>query len=141
MESGVLGSKAKENDMATGLDDELAVDGSVLYHDEAVADGGIDLYGGRDGFLASLRNGDPRGNDTVSRLQLSTRIWPFFREGFYRDKSFVPTGQYEATDYEAYLGLGLQAEEEVFVHFDPYSRRNQFNETGLNETTDGAQGA
>ena len=135
IESGVMGSMAKEKDVATGLDDEIAFDGSVLYHDEAVADGGVDLYGGRDGFLASLRKGEPRGNDTVSRLQLSARIWPFFREGFYRDQSFVPTGQYEATDYEAYLGFGREAAEDLFVEFGPYYRRNQFNRSDLTAPT------
>ncbi len=130
IESGVMGSMAKEKDPIAGLDDEIAFDGSVLYHDEAIAgkDGGLDLYAGRDGLLLGFRDGDARGNDTVSRLQITSRIWPFYREGFYRDGSFVPTGQYEGTDYEAYLGFGREAAQDLFVETGPYYRRNEFNE-------------
>lgn len=133
IEAGAMGSKAEEKDPASGLDDTIQFDGSVLYHDESIGDGGMDLYGGRDGFLASLRQGDPRGNDTVTRLQFSSRIWPFFREGYYDDRVFVSTGQYEGEDYEAYLGFGREAAQDLFVEFGPYYRRNQFDR---NDRTD-----
>ena len=33
----------------------------------------------------------------------------------------------EGTDYEAYLGFGREAAQDLFVEFGPYYRRNQFN--------------
>ena len=69
----------------------------------------------------------------MTRLQFSSRIWPFFREGYYDDRVFVPTGQYEGEDYEAYLGFGREAAQDLFVEFGPYYRRNQFDR---NDRTD-----
>lgn len=132
-----MGCMAEEKDPTRGLDDEIAFDGSVLYHDEALAgrDGGLDVYGGRDGFLLGFREGDARGNDTVSRLQITSRIWPFYREGYYDDGRFVPTGRYEGTDYEAYLGFGREAAQDLFVEMGPYYRRNQFESNEQTEPT------
>ena len=129
VKAGVMGSRAKDSDPAAGLDDEVAIDGSVFYHDESFGgrDGQFDAYAGRDGMVASIRDGRIVGNDTSSRLQLSARVWPFYREGFYRGDSFVPVGQYEGSDYEAYLGFGREAAQDLFVEFGPFYRRNSFD--------------
>lgn len=135
VEAGVMGSMASSSDPAAGLDDEIAVDGSVYFHREQSGSqaGQFDAYAGRDGLLLSIMDGRVIGNDTTTRLQLSSRIWPFYREGFYRGDSFVPTGQYEGTDYEAYLGFGREVQEGLLVEFGPFYRRNQFDR---NDRTD-----
>lgn len=135
IEAGVMGSMAASPDPAVGLDDELAIDGSVFFHDENSGSqaGQFDAYAGRDGLVLSILDGRVIGNDTSTRLQLSSRIWPFYREGFYRGDSFVPVGQYEGADYEAYLGFGREAADSLLIEFGPFYRRNQFDR---NERTD-----
>jgi hypothetical protein len=129
IEAGVLASKAAEEDPAAGLADEVAWDGSIFYHDDqfGVRTGQLDVYAGRDGICASLRDGRMQSGDTVSRLQLSGRLWPFYREGFYRGDSFVPTGQYEGNDYEGYLGFGRLAGEDLFIEFGPFYHMYEFD--------------
>jgi hypothetical protein len=133
--AGVLGSMAAEKDPAVGLDDELGVDGSVFFHDAGFAgsgrDGQLDVYAGRDGLYAGLRDGNLI-SDTITRIELKARLWPFYREGFYRGDNFVPTGHYDGRDYEAYLGFGREVADQLFVEFGPFYRRNQFGETDDN---------
>jgi hypothetical protein len=127
--AGAFGSLAKDKDPAAGLDDELAWDGSVWFHDDSFGNrnGQLDAYAGRDGFVASIIDGKVVGSDTVSRLQLSARLWPFYREGFYRGSSFVPVGRYEGKDWDAYLGFGREAAEGLFIEFGPYYGKKSFD--------------
>lgn len=133
IEGGVLGALATDEDPAAGLADEIAWDARLLYHNESFGSEAstLDAYAGRDGLLASIRDGRIVG-ETSTRLQLSARLWQFWREGFYRGDNFVPVGRYEGRDYEAYLGFGREATQGLFVEFGPYYRKNEFER---NETT------
>lgn len=114
---GMMGSKAREKVPAIGLDDELALDGHVYYHTEGFGgpEGGLDAYAGRDGIIASVRDGKVVGGENVTRLELKTRLFPFWREGYYQGDNFVPTGQYEGRDWEVYLGFGREASPGLFI--------------------------
>ena len=128
VEAGMIGAAATKDDQVAGLEDELAPDGYVFYHDEQFGkrSGQLDAYAGRDGLYASLRDGKLVGGETVSRIELTSRLWPFWREGFYRGKNFVPVGRYEGRDFEGYLGFGREAGQGMFIEVGPYWRRNEF---------------
>lgn len=132
LEAGMIGSMASEDDTTAGLVDETKWDGRAWYHagDFTGRSAELDAYAGRDGVLASLREGRIIGNDTTSRLQLSARPWQFYREGFYRGDSFIPTGRYEGRDWEGYLGFGRMAAEGLFVEFGPFYGRKTFRRSG-----------
>ncbi len=132
--AGMFGSVANQDDQTAGLTDEVAWDGSAYFHSDSFGgrNGEVDAYAGRDGLVGSIRDGKVIGSDTVSRLQLSARLWPFYREGFYRGKSFVPVGRYEGRDWDAYLGFGRMAAEGLFVEFGPFYGKKDFKR---NETT------
>lgn len=132
VKGGVFGSFANQDDATAGLADEVAWDGSFYYRADAFGgrSGEIDAYAGRDGLVGSIRDGRLVGNDTVTRLQLSARLWPFYREGFYRGGSFVPTGRYEGRDWEAYLGFGRMAADGLFVEFGPFYGKKTFAQNG-----------
>lgn len=134
VKGGMFGSMAKQDDAAAGLADEIAWDGSVYYHSSSLGGnaGEIDAYAGRDGLVASIRDGKIVGADTISRLQLSAELWPFYREGFYRGSTFVPVGTYEGRNWDAYLGFGKMAAEGLFIEFGPFYGKNRFER---NETT------
>jgi hypothetical protein len=127
--AGMIGAVAKEEDPATGLEDGLGLDGHVFYHSESVGGraGQLDLYGGRDGLLASLRDGKVVGNETTSRLDLGARLWSFYRDGSYQDDAFVPVGLYEGRDFNAYLGFGREVTQGLFLEFGPFYKRNTFS--------------
>lgn len=126
--AGMLGAVATDEDPAAGLDSQLAVDGHAFYHDEAFGSqtGQLDAYAGRDGLLASVTDGRLVGGETRTRLELKARLWPFYREGFYRDDAFVPVGRYEGRDYEGYLGFGREASPGLFVEFGAFYGRKEF---------------
>ncbi|MGE3172263.1 MAG: hypothetical protein AB7O97_06515 [Planctomycetota bacterium] len=127
--AGVLGAFAQSSDPSVGLEDEVAWDGSAWFHDESFGNrnGQLDAYAGRDGFVASILDGKVVGQDTATRLQLSGRLWSFYREGFYRGNAFVPVGRYEGTDWDAYLGFGREAAQGLFVEFGPFYRKYSFD--------------
>jgi len=135
LEAGVLGAYVDGPSVpANGLEDKIAWDGRVFYHDDSFGaqSSQLDAYVGRDGIVASLRDGRVVG-DTSSRLQLSARLWQFYRDGYYQDGSFVPVGQYEGRDYDVYLGFGREADEGLFVEFGPYYGRKDFERTDRTE--------
>lgn len=129
VKAGAFGAIATHEDDTAGLQDEIAWDANVYYHSDQFSgrNGTLDAYAGRDGFVGSLRDGRIVGDDTVSRLQVSARLWPFYREGFYRGDTFVPTGRYEGRDAEAYLGFGRMASEGLFIEFGPFYHKYDFD--------------
>jgi hypothetical protein len=129
---GLAGAMASGSDPAAGLDDVSAFNGSAWYHDEnfGTKQGTLDAYAGLDGLYGGIRDGRLLGGQTVSRLELKVRPFQFWREGFYRGNQFVPVGRYQGRDYEAYLGFGKEAAQQLFVEAGPYYRRNQFSRTG-----------
>ncbi len=135
--AGVMGSIADSADPAAGLDDELAVDGSIYYLDDAGGGGGsqFQAYAGRDGVVGSFRDGRIQGGETATRLQIAGRIWPFWREGFYRGDEFVPVGRYEGSDYEVYLGAGREAAQDLFVEMGPFYKRYSFERSDATDPT------
>ncbi len=98
---GLLGSLAGSEDPAVGLDDQLGWDGFVYYRQDRFADreSTLDVYAGRDGAYLGVTEGTLIGEGTQTRLEVSTRYFPFYREGFYRDGDFIPTGRYEGWDW------------------------------------------
>ncbi len=132
-EAGLIGTMASDKVPAAGLDDELTWDGRVYYHDEQFGENAneVDFYAGKDGVLASIRDGRIVG-DTISRLQLAYRPWQFYREGYYGEsQQFFPTGRYEGSDYEAFLGFGRQTAENLFVEIGPMYRQRKFERTDV----------
>lgn len=139
--AGALGSIAGVNsaDAAdSGLGDKIVADGSVFYHDAEFGGerkGQLDVYAGRDGVYAGVRDGDVV-DGAVSRIELKAQIWPFYREGFYNDnQNFVPTGQYAGRDYEAYLGVGREVAEKLFIEVGSYYRLYQFSTDDATSST------
>ncbi|MEM7199599.1 MAG: hypothetical protein AAF628_04995 [Planctomycetota bacterium] len=127
--AGVLGSLAGEEDPAIGLDDEIGWDGHVYYRQQRFADrqATLDAYAGRDGAYLGVSEGELVGQDTQSRLELTVRYFPFYREGFYRDGDFVPTGRYEGLDYGAQLTFARELSEGLRMEFGPFFRRMTFD--------------
>ncbi len=131
--AGASGSIAKEARPSDGLDDEIAPDGFVYYRNNRAGDSEavLDAYAGRDGFFVGLAKTDPSGG--IQRLELTGRAFPFYREGFYRDGDFIPTGRYEGTDYGAFLAVGNHPGEGLSMETGPYVRQYKFER---NDTTD-----
>lgn len=129
--AGIIGSHVNNEDTTVGLEDHIGWDGSILYEQASAAgkNGDLTAYAGRDGLYGCLRNGNVVGNDTQSRLEIKGRLWPFYREGYYSGKNFVPTGQYRGRDFEAYLGFGKPVQEGLFLEFGPFYRKNTFDST------------
>lgn len=107
VQAGVLGGLASDENPTIGLEDEYGWDGHVYFHQDSYGDAqaNLDVYAGRDGAYFSVAEGGLLGQETQSRLEISTRYFPFYREGFYRGDDFIPTGQYEALDYGAMIGV------------------------------------
>lgn len=129
IQGGLIGAIARDEDPAVGLEDAFGWDGHVYYRNESQPGAGnvLEAYAGRDGAFASLRDGQLIGDQTISRLELTARYFPWYREGFYRGSSFVPVGVYSGLDYGAYLGFGRKAAEDLYVEGGPFYKRNDFD--------------
>lgn len=129
LRAGALASFTENEIPANGAEDEIGWDGHVYYHQDQF--GGrpavLDVYAGRDGAYASVLEGDLFGQETQSRLEVSTRYFPFYREGFYNGDNFIPTGRYEGTDYTVALSLASQVAEGVRVEAGAFYRRMSFD--------------
>ena len=124
--AGVTAGFAKDPVPSIGLEDEVGVDGSLYYHTEDFTERQaiLDLYAGRDGAFLGIREQKP--GQATSRLDLTARYFPFYREGFYRDGDYIPTGRYAGSDFGAYLGVGTMAAEGLLLETGPFYRRNTF---------------
>lgn len=128
IKAGMIGSRASPEVPAVGLEDEIGWDGHVYYRAISGGSGtGLEAYAGRDGALLGLRDGNMLAGENTSRLELKTRYFPFYREGYYEGSRFTPTGRYEGKDYEAYLGFGRPADEALLFELGGFWRRNTFD--------------
>jgi hypothetical protein len=129
IKAGLLGEAPSSSDKTVGLDNEVGWDGHVYYRGGPLTgrSGNTEAYAGRDGAILSMRDGNLVGGDNTSRLELKTRYFPFYREGFYRGKNFVPVGRYEGNDFEAYLGFGKPASEDLTLELGGFWRKNTFS--------------
>jgi hypothetical protein len=136
VEAGAVGTRASESGAAAtaaGLDDAFSWDGHVYYRDESFSSrrGTLEAYAGRDGLYGSFADGKVVGDDTVTRFEVRARPWQFYRDGFYRGKSFVPNGLYEGSDYEGYIGFGREAQQGLYVELGPYYKQLKFKTNEL----------
>ncbi len=132
VQGGLLYGKADDEDEAIGLESKAGIDGHVYLHSEKT--GGktttLDAYAGRDGFYFGAKDGSLAGQGTQTRLELTGRMWPFYREGFYRGKDFVPTGRYEGRDLGGMLAAGRALSEGVQLDFGAFYKRYLFDRNG-----------
>lgn len=128
LRGGVAGVLAEDEDIAAGREDEIMPDGFVWFRSDrfTAQELGIDAYVGRDGAILSLQKHDITQGGGTARLELSSRFFPFYREGFYAGDDWVPTGRYEGSDYGAYFGLSQEVGEGARFEIGPFYRRYDF---------------
>ena len=126
--AGLLGGFPETTDAAVGLESNYGPDGYVYYRQEGFgsANGLLQAYAGRDGAYLGVLSKDLVGSQTESRLELTTRYFPFYREGFYRDDNFVPTGRYEGSDYGVSLSFGKSTGAEMLLEGGFFYRSYSF---------------
>ena len=129
VEAGGAWGFPEDKDPSIGLDDKVGFDGHVYYKHEKIGgrDTNLDAYFGRDGFYLGTVNQQIAGQGNLTRLELAGRLWPFYREGFYRGSDFIPTGRYEGRNYSASLSVGRQLQPGVQLEFGGFYRRNQLS--------------
>lgn len=127
--AGVLGAVPLDKDEPIGLESKLGFDGHVYYRSDQFGgrDAQIQAYAGRDGAYVGVLEGALLGRGNWSRLELSTRYFPFYRDGFYNDSDFVPTGRYEGNDYNIGLAINREAAEDLRIEIGGFYRRNSFD--------------
>lgn len=126
LRAGIGSDMAATKDESLGMENETAFDGFAWYRDDHLGDrdAQVDVYAGRDGALIGIRDG--RKDESGGRLELSSRFFPFWREGFYSGDKWVPTGRYEGKDYGAYLGLAAPLAEGFSGELGPFYRHYDF---------------
>ncbi len=135
--AGLIGGFPDEEDSSVGLESNYGLDGYGYYRSEGFGSGSglLQAYAGRDGAYLGLVNKELVGAQNLSRLELTYRYFPFYREGFYRSDNFVPTGQYEGEDWGASLSFGRSASEQLLVEGGLFYRSFSFDrnsQTALN---------
>ena len=118
LRAGMLaGLPASREEPDIGYEDKYALDGHAYFHSDRFGgrDATLDAYFGRDGFYAGVKENPVGGQGSQTRLEISGRLWPFYREGFYRGDDFVPSGRYEGEDWGALLGLSQSVEESTRI--------------------------
>lgn len=133
--AGYRGVDAEGENLETGLTDDTAFDGYILFHSKDVAEGedlALDFYSGLDGTYLGLKNQlFPGRGDTQSRLEFFGRSKAFFREGYYVGGDYLTTGQYEGEDYgtristASSLAPGMILDIGVFYRSSDFSRNSQ----------------
>ncbi len=126
--AGMRGDIADDEDKSLGREDEFGFDGSIYYRDDSFTEREalLDAYAGVDGAYVGLSEFKP--GEPGQRLAFSVRYGQFYREGFYRDDDFLPTGRYEGLNYDAYLGLGTQPTEGLTMEAGPFYRFYTFDD-------------
>ena len=134
LRAGASGTMPGDEDPVVGREETYAPDGFAWYHSDSFTSEGLgfDAYVGRDGAIAVLQQGGMTDGGGGGRLELSTRYFPFYREGFYRRDDWLPTGRYEGRDYGIYGGISTPLDEQAMFEFGLFYRRNSFE---ANETT------
>ena len=128
LEGGMVGGFPETKDASIGLDSKIGPDGHIYYKSQKMGgrETGIDVYAGRDGLYLGAVNHEIAGQGNETRLELSGRLWPFYREGFYRGSDFIPTGRYEGRDWGGGLSFGRLIEEGVRLEVGGFYRRYDF---------------
>jgi hypothetical protein len=114
----------------TGLVDDAAVDGFILYHSSEVTakqDWNLDIYAGRDGIYLGLKDDLSYGKKAQARLELFGRPKAFYREGFYQKGKYVTTGQYEGRDYGLRVTSAQELEKGIILDIGVFGRTNEFD--------------
>ena len=129
LRAGILGSVASDPDETIGREDETGWDGHAYFHRDRLGNSSaqIDAYLGRDGAYLGVLEGELLGQETQSRLEVTARYFPFYREGFYRDDQFVPTGRYEGDDYGIALSVAREVSEGMRFEPQVFYRRYDFS--------------
>src|SRR5690606_26381836 len=127
-----IGAPSGSEDESIGLESVVAPHGHVYFRKRNfTAQRAVLLaYAGFDGFYAVAKDDPQLGGQAQSRLELFGRIWPFYREGFYRDGDFVPTGRYEGEDYGVAIATSRLVDQDFRVEVGAFYRRYQFEENG-----------
>lgn len=130
-----LGFPAGTEDKSIGLESVTAPYGHVYYRRRGfTAQRAVLLaYAGFDGVYVTAKDDPDLGGEAQSRLELFGRFFPFFREGFYRNKDFVPTGRYEGRNWGVALGTSRIVDKEFRIELGGFYRRYTFER---NSTTD-----
>lgn len=130
--AGWLGSLANKTDEPAGLEDTNALDGHVYFRDDRFGgrEGVLQAYAGRDGGYLGVKDNLMMGQGNQTNFELFGRLWPFYREGFYRGDDFVPTGRYEGRDYGAALGFSREVDEALRLEVGVFYKRFSFERNG-----------
>lgn len=129
-----FGFPGGSEDESIGLRDVIAPVGHVYYRQRnfTAQRAVLVAYAGFDGLYAVAKDDPELGGEAQSRLELFGRIYPYYREGFYRDDDYVPTGRYEGQDYGAAIATSRLVDKEIRVEIGGFYRRYDFER---NETT------
>lgn len=129
-----LGFPSGSEDESIGLQSVTAPSGHVYYRRRGfTAQRAVLLaYAGFDGVYVTAKDDPQLGAEAQSRLELFGRFFPFYREGFYLDDDFVPTGRYEGRDYGVALATSRLVDKEFRIELGGFYRRYSFER---NETT------
>ena len=129
--AGYRGVDAEGENLNTGLKDDAAFDGYLLYHSKDVAEGedlALDFYSGLDGSYLGLKNQlFPGRGDAQSRLEIFGRPKAFYREGYYSGGKYLTTGQYEGQDYGTRISTASALDTGMFLDIGLFYRRNEFS--------------
>ncbi|MEZ5964079.1 MAG: hypothetical protein R3F56_09565 [Planctomycetota bacterium] len=132
-----FGRPAGSEDKAIGLESVTAPHGHVYYrHRGFTAQRAVLLaYAGFDGVYVTAKDDPALGSDSQSRLELFGRFFPYFREGFYRNGDFVPTGRYEGRNWGAALATSRIVDKEFRIEIGGFYRRYSFARNGTTDAT------
>jgi hypothetical protein len=127
--AGLLGSIASKEDPAVGLEDTYGLDGHVYFRDDQFGgrEGVLQAYAGRDGGYFGVKDNLILGKGNQTNLEVHGRLWPYYREGFYRGDDFVPTGRYEGSDWGAALGFSREVDEGLRLELSAFYKRYSFD--------------
>lgn len=135
VQAGVgIGRPSGSDDESIGLESVIAPRGHVYFRKRGFSTHRAVLlaYAGFDGFYATVKEDPALGGQSQARLEVFGRLFPFYREGFYRNGDFVPTGRYEGRDYGVALATSRLVDPQFRVEIAGFYRRLQF---ASNETT------
>ncbi len=129
-----IGRPSGTEDESIGLQSVEAPHGHVYFRQRGFTTHRAVLlaYAGFDGLYATVKEDPQLGGQSQSRLEVFGRAFPYYREGFYRDGEFVPTGRYEGKDYGVALATSRLVDPEARVEIGGFYRRLKFD---ANETT------
>ncbi len=129
-----LGFPGSAEDKSIGLQEVVAPDGHVYFRRRGFGSQNAVLlaYAGFDGLYATVKDDPQSGRDGQNRLEVFGRVYPYYREGFYRNGNWVPTGRYEGSDYGAALAASRLMDREFRVELGVFYKRYEFSR---NETT------